>query len=155
MKLRNEIFIIGGVVLAIVLLSFTLSAFYSEQTRRILSVMLVAVGLTSFYGFIGLGVSKKDQKLLKTDIRLATVVSLLTSYLALIGTVSMFITGQELSEITKIMITHFTTIIGVVIAFYFGTEAYLIAQNKADQPKDIDKSNDEEKGPSGESLNLK
>lgn len=154
MKLRNDIYKIGGGILAIVLLSFTLSAFYSTHTGRILSVMLIAAGLVSFYGFIGLGVGEKDQKISKTDIRLATVVSLITFYLALVGTVSMFTRVQDLPEITKTMVTHFTTIIGVVIAFYFGTEAYLAAQGKSDKPKDQNKPGDDGQSPSGDNQTL-
>jgi FlaA1/EpsC-like NDP-sugar epimerase len=153
MKLRNDIYKIGASILAIVLLSFTLSIFFSEQTRRILSVMLVAVGLVSFYGFIGLGVSKRDLRISKSDIRLATIVSLITFYIVLVGTVSMFAADQNLPAITETMLTHFTTIIGVVIAFYFGTEVYLAAKNKSGQPDDNDKLDDDEKSPSGENQN--
>lgn len=152
MKLRNDIYKVLGAVLVIVLLCFVLSAFFPARshTGRILAFMLVAVGLVSFYGFTGLGVGEKDLKLSKTDIRLATVVSLITCYLALVGTVSMFAQGEDLPEITKTILSHFTTIVGVVIVFYFGTEAYLVAQDKSDKPTDNDKPGDNVKSSSGE-----
>ena len=137
MKLRNDIYKIGTLILLIVIASFIFSAIISSQTPRILSGMMVAVGLVSFFGFLGLGVNRRDQNLSKTDIRLATVVSVLIFYLVLVGTVSMFVKGGELPPISNTMLNHFTTVVGVVVAFYFGTEAYLVAQRKpepGDQP---------------------
>lgn len=139
MKSGNSIYKIGAAVLLIILTSYILSAIFAEHTRRILSVMMIVIGLVSFYGFIGLGLKDTTSKISKTDIRLATVVSLLTFYLALIGTVSMFAQGGDLPEITRTMLTHFTTVIGIVIAFYFGSEAYIIAQGKTGRKDDADK----------------
>jgi hypothetical protein len=129
MKLRKEIYTIGGLNLVIVLLSFTLFAVLINTT--ILSVMLILVGLVSFFGFIGLGINENDQELSKEDIRLAIVISLITFYLTAVGTVSMFAREINWPVITETMITHFTSIIGVVIAFYFGTEAYLAVYKKS------------------------
>ncbi|HEX7026208.1 MAG TPA: hypothetical protein VF268_03135 [Gammaproteobacteria bacterium] len=139
MRTANSVYKIGAAVFLIILLSYIFSAVYAEHTRRILSVMLIAVGIVSFYGFMGLGVKDAVFKISRADIRLATVVSLLTSYLALVGTVSMFAQGDDLPEITKTMLTHFTTIIGVVIAFYFGSEAYLIAHGKVEGKDEANK----------------
>jgi hypothetical protein len=139
MKMRNVIIFIGGVILVIVWSCFTLSKFYPQETLRIIAAMLVAVGLVSLFGFIALGVSETDQELSDADIRLAIVVSLITLYIALVGAVSTFSpteSAKELPEITTLMINHFTTIIGVAIAFYFGTEAYMAVHKKSSGESD-------------------
>ena len=134
MKLREMIYTIGGLNLVIVLLSFTLFRIYLHMS--ILSAMLILVGLVSFFGFIGLGVHENDQELSKEDIRVAIVISLVTFYLTVVGTVSMFARTIDWPEITQTMITHFTSIIGVVIAFYFGTEAYIAVYGKSSGESD-------------------
>lgn len=139
MKPGNNVYKVGAAVLLTILAGYILSAVFVEHTRRILSVMMIFTGLISFYGFMGLGLQDTDSRISKTDIRLATVVSLLTFYLALVGTVSMFAQGGDLPEITKTMLTHFTTVIGVVIAFYFGSEAYLIAHGKVGGKDEVNK----------------
>jgi len=111
--------------------------------------MMVIVGTVAFYGFISLGVDANDKNLSKSDVRLATVVAIITFYLALVGTVSNYAPRAESSvspEITTTLINHFTNIVGVVIAFYFGTEVYLAVQNQAN------KSNSEEPDTLGEAL---
>lgn len=86
------------------------------------SLMLVAVGLVTFYGFMALG--NRDNSLSKGDVRLAIVASTITTYLVLVGTVAFFRKESGLPEISSTVLNHFTTIVGVVIAFYFGTAAY-------------------------------
>ncbi|MBI5841253.1 MAG: hypothetical protein HZB19_14235 [Chloroflexi bacterium] len=122
MKQKN-LYWMAGLVFLIVVISYALNV-YLQVSNVILSLMLVAVGLVTFYGTIGMGVNKKDRKLSKYDLRLAIVLSLITVYIVLVGTVVFFKKGGELPPIAQTMITHFTTVIGVVIAFYFGAEAY-------------------------------
>lgn len=121
MRLRKDIYRLGFLISGIVLLSFFITALFPEHTRRILAVMMILVGLVSFYGFIGLGVNAKDSNLSKSDIRLAIVISTLTFYFSLVGATSTFITtiDERSPEITGILINHFTNIVGIVIAFYF------------------------------------
>ena len=111
-------------------------------SRAFLSLMMVIVGLLTFFGFIGLGVKPGDDKLSKTETRLAIVVSVMTMYFVLVGTVSFFAQGGELPDITDTMIEHFTTIVGVVIAFYFGTAAYEAVHGSSNKPGDDSKGAD-------------
>ncbi len=131
MKLRKEIYKIGFWVLIVVILGFVGNIYFTinripeiNLSRVFLSMMVVSVGLLTFFGFVGLGVKEGDTNLSKTEVRLAIVISVMTMYLVIVGTVSFFAQGGELPVITDTMITHFTTIVGVVVAFYFGTAAY-------------------------------
>lgn len=132
MNQRNLIWM-AGMNFLIVMVCYGLRV-YLEVTSAILSAMLVAVGLLTFYGMAGFGT--KDHKLSKHDIRLAIVFALITMYIVLAGTVIFFSKGGELPPITQTMISHFTTIVGVVIAFYFGAEAYEAANKPAAKSED-------------------
>jgi len=144
MKMRKEIYKIGLFAFIAVILGFLGNIYFTVRpiedvgiSRAFLSLMMVAVGLITFFGFMGLGVSAEDHNLSKTGIRLAIVVSVVTFYLVLVGTVSFFSKGGELPIITNTMINHFTTIVGVVVAFYFGTAAYE-AVHKTDSESEED-----------------
>ncbi len=124
MKLRSDIHKIGWMIFGIVLAGFLLQAWQPKKSNNIFALMMVLVGIVSFYGAIGLGVGVKDSNLSKTDIRLAITVSIISFYLVLVGTTSFFVNDRALPDITNTLITHFTNIVGVVIVFYFGTVAY-------------------------------
>ncbi len=124
MKFRQDIYKIGLLIIGIVFVSFVLQAWLPHKSNNIFSLMMVLVGIVSFYGAIGLGVNAKDKTLSKPDIRLAIAISLITFYLVLVGTTSFFVRARTLPEITETLINHTTNIVGVVIAFYFGTTAY-------------------------------
>lgn len=155
MKLRHELYIIGGLVFVVVVLAYLGHLFFAANPtpllnwgaevspRMILSLMVVAVALITFYGFMGLGVDGTDSTLSKSDIRLAIVISTLTSYFVIFGTVSFFDEGSEpgqLSALTSQFVTHFTTIVGVVIAFYFGATAYEAVHGSSSQTADVPQS---------------
>lgn len=135
MKQKN-LYWMAGLVFLIVVICYAL-VIYLHVSDVALSLMLVAVGLVTFYGTMGMGINKKDRKLSKYDIRLAIVLSLITVYIVLVGTVVFFKKGGELPPIAQIMITHFTTVIGVMLAFYFGAEAYeAVNKPAADKPEE-------------------
>jgi len=140
-KLQKDICKIGLSVLVVILLGFAGNVYFTinevkeiNLPRVFLSLMMVVAGLITFFGFISLGIKKGDENLSKTEIRLAIVVSVMTMYLLLVGTVSFFAQGGDLPIITDTMIGHFTTIVGVVIAFYFGTAAYEAVYGSNDKP---------------------
>ncbi len=139
---RKRLYWMAGLVFLTVLVCYILNVYFMVS-NVVLSIMLVATGLITFYGAMGGGLS--DRKLSKYDIRLAIVLSLITVYIVLVGTVVFFKRGSELPPIAQTMITHFTTIIGVVIAFYFGAEAYEAVNKPAvDSSDTTDTATDEE-----------
>ena len=62
-------------------------------------------------------------------LRGAIATAIVVQYLVLVGIVAFFGRGPEqLPPITQTMISSFTTIVGVVVAFYFGSSAYVEAE---------------------------
>lgn len=145
-KLQKEIFWMGFLIVFIVLVSYIMTVVFPSKVRNILAGMIVVIGLVSFFGFVRLGVGPGDRALSKSDTRLAIVASLITTYIALVGSVSTFAprAGDTNSpEITTTLINHFTYIIGVVIVFYFGTTAFETAQKYRIQAQETPKGDDE------------
>ena len=63
--------------------------------------------------------------------RFAIAGSIVIEYIVLVGIVGFFKEGpEELPIITQIILSNFTSVVGVVIAFYFGSSAYLQARQK-------------------------
>ena len=113
--------------------------------RAILSLMMIAVGLIPFYGVMGLGLSNRDRSLSKQEIRLAIVIAIITMYLVMVGTVTFFTSGKDLPPITETILNHFTTVVGVLIAFYFGATAYEAVHKQENQSDDKPDGQSEEK----------
>jgi hypothetical protein len=95
--------------------------------------MVAAVAIVSFFGLYKLSLpSEETAQDREASLRFAIAGSIVIEYLVLVGIVAFFKQGpDELPPITNTLITSFTTIVGVVIAFYFGSSAYV--QGK--QPK--------------------
>lgn len=67
----------------------------------------------------------------ESKLRSAIAGAVVVQYLVLVGTVACFENGPDkLPPITQTLITSFTTIVGIVIAFYFGSSAYVAARRK-------------------------
>ncbi|MEM9160303.1 MAG: hypothetical protein AAGB46_14760 [Verrucomicrobiota bacterium] len=58
--------------------------------------------------------------------RSAIAGAIVIQYLTLVATVAYFNKPlEEVHPLTQMVLTNFTTIVGIVIAFYFGSSAYL------------------------------
>jgi hypothetical protein len=103
-----------------------------------LMVPVAAAGLFGFVFFLGLELNEKSQpKLQEGALRGAIATAIIIEYVVLVSIVAFFKSGPEtLPPITQTLITNFTTIVGLVVAFYFGTSAYLQAQKKASRAPD-------------------
>src|SRR5579863_528330 len=94
-------------------------------------VSLVLVGVTAFFGFTCICESVGGEyALVKGGMRLSITVAIVTVYLVLIAYVVPFRTVQALPPIVSMMLTSFTTVVGIVIAAYFGTSAYVQSRQK-------------------------
>ncbi|MBN2117530.1 MAG: hypothetical protein JW730_13215 [Anaerolineales bacterium] len=143
MKAKN-FYWMAGLLFLIVVVCYVLVV-YLHVSNAALSLMLVSVGLVTFYGTMGMGITNRHRRLSKYDIRLAIVISLITVYIVLVGTVVFFTKGGDLPPIAQTMITHFTTVVGVMIAFYFGAEAYEAVHRSAEKPAEDEDGAAEEK----------
>lgn len=65
--------------------------------------------------------------------RSAIAGSIVIEYITLIALVAFFRESpDEIHPVTQMMINNFTTIVGIVIAFYFGSSAYVQAKKRSD-----------------------
>lgn len=90
-----------------------------------LSFSMLSIAFISFFGFLWIYSSdnqefKVDEKSLQNTIATTIVIV----YLALVTTVVFFKEYQkELPKITETLLINFTVIVGIIIAFYFGSTA--------------------------------
>jgi protein-S-isoprenylcysteine O-methyltransferase Ste14 len=92
--------------------------------------MGVGTGAITFFGLLILCQTSEERwKLPEDSMRTVIAGTIVVEYLALVGTVAFFVQG-EMPPITQTMITNFTTIVGIVIAFYFGASAVLQLQRE-------------------------
>jgi hypothetical protein len=95
-------------------------------------VLAVGSAVTSFFGLLIL-TQKNDGRweLTEENMRTAIAGTIVVVYLVLVGTVAFFVVGpREPPAITQTMVTNFTTVVGIVIAFYFGASAYVQVQRE-------------------------
>ncbi len=92
---------------------------------RPLSAALVATACTAFVFLLGLS----NWKVTEASMRSAIAGTIVLVYLVLLGIVAFFsptsAEGLKLHELTQTFVTNFTTLIGVIVAFYFSSSAYL------------------------------
>jgi len=90
----------------------------------------VGAGAITFFGLMVLCNTSDERWVITEDsMRIVIAGTMVVEYLVLVGTVAFFIQGQ-MPPITQTMITSFTTIVGVVIAFYFGASAVVQLQRE-------------------------
>ena len=68
--------------------------------------------------------------------RTAMAGAIVVEYLTLVGTLAFFVQG-ELPPIAQTMITNFTTVVGIVIAFYFGASAFVQLQREKQENRKV------------------
>ncbi|MBV8524409.1 MAG: hypothetical protein JOY71_20165 [Acetobacteraceae bacterium] len=111
-----------------------------------LPIAVIGAGLIAFV-FTLSNSSRGDREIfLDTGIiRSSIAVSVVMQYLVLVG-LTAFIQNENrpFPQLTQTMITNFTTVVGVVVAFFFGSSAYVQthrqAVSKNDQAGDAKKS---------------
>ena len=80
----------------------------------------VGTGVITFFGLLILCHTGEERwKITGESMRTAMAGAIVVEYLALVGTLAFFVQG-ETPPIAQTMITNFTTVVGIVIAFYFG-----------------------------------
>ena len=98
-----------------------------------LAICTPAAGVITFFGLLPDQPRGHPPKA-TPDERLRQVIaaSVLVQYLVLVGISAYFLEGaKELPKITETMLSSFTTVTSVVIAFYFGASAFVDAKTKA------------------------
>jgi hypothetical protein len=90
----------------------------------------VGTGVITFFGLVILCQTGEERwKITGESMRTAIAGAIVVEYLALVGTLAFFVQG-EMPPIAQTMITNFTTVVGIVIAFYFGASAFVQLQRE-------------------------
>jgi hypothetical protein len=98
----------------------------------------------AFVGMLALSqVPNHTWQLTETSMRTAIASAIVAEYLALISMVTFSVGGPEqLSPIARTLVSSFTSIVGIVIAFYFGASAFVESRRISaglSQAKEADK----------------
>ncbi len=120
----------GGTLAFIVGLGIYLAEVIGRDSP--LSVALACVGISAFLFLLKIkSVDSRSNRLTEATMRFAIAGAIVIEYLVLVSTVAFFReTPEDLHPLTKTLIGNFTTIVGIVIAFYFGSSAYAQSNRK-------------------------
>ena len=125
---------VGVLMAAIIILLSAAGAYLSVYWDNNGPFIVVAVGtaVTCFFGLLTLTQTNEGRwELTEESMRTAIAGTIVVVYLVLVGIVAFFVVGpRELPGITQTMVTNFTTVVGIVIAFYFGASAYVQTQRE-------------------------
>lgn len=135
MKAKVATRVAALIALAITILC-AVGAYLSVRLDNNWPYIVVAVGTAAMCFFGLLFLTQKDDKhwqLTEETMRTAIAGTIVVVYLVLVGIVAFFVVGpgpEDVPGITQTMVTNFTTVVGVVVAFYFGASAYVQAQRE-------------------------
>lgn len=102
----------------------------------------VAAGVITFFHFIA-DPSNKANEAHEKDMRLRAAIAsaVIVQYLVMVGLAAYFINDIEtLPALTETMISSFTAIVAVVVAFYFGSSAYIDVKRQGNRESDVGKT---------------
>lgn len=133
----KRLFWIGVIDIVVIAIGATLSAIIHHMA--FLAVAVTTVAIVTFFGVLTGGNVQSNESVFRRAITVAVV----TVYLVLVSLVSFFGGGWESPEVATTLLVSFTSIVGVIVAFYFGSSAYLElrrSSNSEDQPKEHGKN---------------
>lgn len=113
---------------------FELTNYHLADTP--LSTALILIAVITFFGFMWMGeILGGEWALNRGGMRIAITVAIVTVYLVLMTYVVFFRFGADLPPLTSNLLTSFTTIVAIVIPFYFGTSAYVHAKAEENEKR--------------------
>jgi hypothetical protein len=129
MKLHRNT-IVAAVILLMIGLCLALVRYLANPVP--LAFCTPAAGVITFFALL---TERRDARTDTGDgnerLRQAIAGAVVVQYLVLVGLVAYFINGVEkLPPITETMLTSFTTVASVVVAFYFGASAFVDSKAK-------------------------
>ncbi len=126
-NLRISILQLAILDLAICILGFYLWGWViSPRSSAVLTITVFAVALATFFGSLALGQTPgQEWKPNNADLRNAITISVIITHFLILATYIFLDAPDEQSQLTQSLLANLTTIVGVVIAFYFGSVAYV------------------------------
>jgi hypothetical protein len=139
MSKTRTLFWMASLVFIVVITGFVGCRYRHDIT--FLAGSTVATSIITFFGFLILGAgADQGRPLNERNLRFAIAGSVVITYLVVVGMGIFFIKASEMPEIASSLLTSFTSIVGVVVAFYFGASAYTEMRTKDAEKKKQDKS---------------
>jgi Na+/proline symporter len=100
----------------------------------VLTVSMAAIAIITFFGFVWLANETGGPLALhKEGMRLAIVASVIVVDLVMVTTGVFAFGDQSLNDKAQALLNQFNTIVGIVVAFYFGSSAYVQVRKKEDK----------------------
>ena len=123
-----------AIVIALMHLTAQVSAAYFEVDRP-LAIAAFTTGVLGFLWILSWAQWREGGPISKeAALRAAIAGGIVLQYLSIVATVSFFSRGEPNAAIDPVansFITSFTTVVAVVIAFYFGASAYVEGKREA------------------------
>jgi hypothetical protein len=92
-----------------------------------LSLAMGAIAIVTFLGSLRIGISTAGGTPSEAWMQRAIVIAVVTVYLVLVSVVAFFRVGGELPPVVSTLLGSFTATVSVIVAFYFGSSAYVEA----------------------------
>lgn len=130
MKLHRN-YIVASIILLMIIVCLALVRYFGNPAP--LAFCTPASGVITFFALLterrnAVATTGGDNERMRQAIASAVIVQ----YLVLVGIVAYFINGiEKLPPITETMLTSFTTVASVVVAFYFGASAFVDSKSKS------------------------
>ncbi|MCK4528418.1 hypothetical protein KAW18_13680 [candidate division WOR-3 bacterium] len=123
----KELFWIAIIDIIVFILGIAGTAFFDH--KAFLSCAVGIIGIVTFFGSLMADIAGANEEGVER-IRRSITFAILTVYLTLVGTMAFFKVQEDL----KGLLLSFTTTTGVVIAFYFGSSAYVDGKSISKKP---------------------
>jgi hypothetical protein len=111
----------------------------------VVGITAFSIGVVTFFGVAGLNRSVKNQQVLKGErLRTSIACSLVLSYLFMVSFTTFVGNSPIAGEVTQKFVESFSSVIGITIAFYFGTSAATQIFGKETDKQPESKSDDKD-----------
>ena len=134
---KRTLQIIGLIDVVVVCGGIALTAIFNHMS--FLSAATAVVAIVTFFGILSESDNVENEKLFRKTI----TISVVTVYLVTVSTVVFFKGEWKSPDVTQTLLASFTSVVGVVIAFYFGSSAYIEAKEKSKKQSDSKISNED------------
>lgn len=103
--------------------------------RAWLNFSIAAIAIVVFFGFV---IVERESMSESWTLRKPIAATIVVIYLVLVVTFSFYMLENTLSQISQMLLTSFTTVVSIVIAFYFGSSAYIEGKRARKSQKDTE-----------------
>jgi hypothetical protein len=129
---------VAAVLVSLINGACILAAAYTQHHYWFYAMFAIAAtGLTTFFGILIQDLrSGTDKRVSSESMRLAIARLITTTYIATLAYLLFVPPEFKLAAVAETLLTNFTAVVGTLVAFFFGSAAYIEARTK--QKKDQD-----------------